>query len=169
MLNNFDTALQFVLREEGLFSDNPKDPGGATKYGCTKRTWEAWVGHEVTVDVIRNLKVSDVAPLYKEKYWDACKCSELPNGVDLCVFDMAINSGPTRAIKTLQSCLNIGADGVIGPGTILVAKSKDTAKLIDSFCGARHSYLISLPTFDTFGRGWTRRVLECGDKALSMV
>ena len=169
MENNFQASLDFVLDQEKGFVDNPKDPGGATNLGCTKKTWEDWVGHPVTVDDIKNLTPEDVAPLYKKRYWDACHCSELPNGVDLCVFDMAINSGPVRAIKTLQSCLGVTTDGIIGPGTINAANSIPTAQLIDEYTTSRGTFLMGLPTYIDYGRGWMARVNRCDEKAMSML
>jgi lysozyme family protein len=33
------------------------------------------------------------------------------------VFDMAVNSGPARAVRTLQGCLGVTSDGAFGPLT----------------------------------------------------
>ena len=67
MIENFEESLTHVLKHEGGYVDHPKDPGGATNLGCTKKVWEEWVGHEVTKDEIKALTVADVAPLYKKK------------------------------------------------------------------------------------------------------
>ena len=103
MKENFERALAAVLHHEGGFVNHPSDPGGMTNLGCTKKVWEEWVGHEVDEKAMRALTPADVAPLYKAKYWDKIKGDELPDGVDYVVFDCAINSGPGRAIKFLQS------------------------------------------------------------------
>jgi len=172
MINNFDTCLNFVLREEAGFVDNKKDPGGMTNLGCTKKVWEEWVGRESSEKEMRALTKADVAPLYQRKYWNATRCSELPSGLDLCVFDTAINSGPGRAIKILQSCLGVVPDGAIGPNTILAAsqfKGSSLVHLIDEYCSARQAYLISLPTYGEFGKGWAKRVKEVEEAANKLI
>ena len=172
MLENFDTCMAFVLEQEKGFVNNEKDPGGMTNLGVTAKVWEEWVGHPVDEKQMRSLLPADVTPLYQRKYWNACRCSELPTGIDLCVFDTAVNSGPGRAIKLLQSCLGVSVDGAIGNNTLSAIKQfsgSSLVHLIDEYCGARHAYLISLPTFGTFGKGWTTRVRECEDKAISML
>ena len=172
MLENFDKAIEHTLQEEGGFVNHPADPGGMTNLGVTARVWEEWVGHPVDEAQMRALTKADVTPLYQRKYWNATRCSDLPAGIDLCVFDTAVNSGPGRAIKLLQGCLGVTVDGAIGNNTLAaVNQFKDTAlvHLVDDYCASRQAYLISLPTFGTFGRGWTKRVQDCKDKAISML
>ena len=60
---------------------------------------------------MKDLKVSDVAPIYKQNYWDRCKCDSLPSGVDLCVFDFGVNAGTGRGARFLQKCVGAVADG----------------------------------------------------------
>jgi len=161
MLSNFDAAINHTLQEEGGYVNNPADPGGMTNLGVTKRVWEEWTGHEVDEKQMRALTKADVVPLYQRKYWNACRCSELPPGIDLCVFDTAVNSGPGRAVKILQSCLGVPTDGAIGSVTVAAAnqfKDSSLIHLIEDYCSARQAFLISLPTFGTFGKGWTARV-----------
>jgi lysozyme family protein len=168
MKENFEKSLALILKHEGGYVDNPKDPGGATNLGCTKKVWEEWVGHEVTKDDIKALKVSDIAPLYKAKYWDAVKGDLLPAGVDYAVFDLAINSGPGRAAKTLQQVLNITADGQIGPATLSTLEAANPRDVATRVCEARLAFLQGLPTYGTFGKGWSRRVAEVEQIAFTM-
>jgi lysozyme family protein len=169
MKENFDKCLALVLKHEGGYVDNPKDPGGATNLGCTKKVWEEWVGHEVTKDDIKALKVSDVAPLYKKKYWDAVGGDVLPTGVDYAVFDLAINSGVGRAAKILQKAVGVNPDGAIGPATLGAVGAMSARDLATAICEQRQAFLEGLPTFGTFGKGWTRRVTEVEQMAFSMV
>jgi lysozyme family protein len=92
-------------------------------------------------------------------------------GVDYCVFDVAVNSGPGRAIKFLQSCVGVTADGGFGPATLAAVKEseEDPTRLIELYCAKRLEFLQSLKTFETFGKGWSRRVAEVKDKALKML
>ena len=160
-----------MLAHEGGYVNHPQDPGGMTNLGVTKRVWEEWVGHEVDEKQMRALTPETVAPLYKRKYWDAIRADELVDGVDYCVFDVAVNSGPGRAIKFLQSSVGVTADGGFGPATLAAVKEaeKDPARLVELYCAKRLEFLQSLKTFETFGKGWSRRVQEVKDKALKML
>ena len=171
MQSNFETCFDLMIAHEGGFVNHPKDPGGMTNLGVTKRVWEEWVGHEVDEKQMRALTPEIVAPLYKRKYWDAVRADDLVAGVDYCVFDVAVNSGPGRAIKFLQSCVGTTPDGGFGAITLAAVKEaeKDPARLIELYCARRLEFLQSLKTFETFGKGWSRRVQEVKDKALKML
>ena len=172
MENNFQKCLDLVLIHEGGFVDNPADPGGMTNLGVTKQTWEEWVGHPVIEKEMRNLTPLMVKPLYKRKFWDACRADDLVSGLDYCVFDVSVNSGPGRAIKFLQSCVGATPDGGYGSITAALVKKaqeENPAKLIEDYCAKRLEFLQSLRTFETFGKGWTRRVEEVKAEALKML
>ena len=169
MKQNFDAALKHLLVHEGGFVNHPKDPGGMTNLGVTAKVWAEWVGHDVNEKIMRALTPSDVAPLYRKKYWDAVRADELVSGLDYCVFDCAVNSGPGRAIKILQKCVGVAADGGFGSVTMAAVKAvAGPKKLIEDYSNERLEFLMSLPTFSTFGRGWTRRVNEVKAEALRM-
>ena len=171
MESNFDTCFDLMLAHEGGYVDHPKDPGGRTNLGVTQRVWEEWMGRPVTEKEMRALTPLMVKPLYKRKYWDAVRADDLVAGVDYCVFDVAVNSGPGRAIKFLQSCVGTTPDGGFGAITLAAVKEaeKDPARLIELYCARRLEFLQSLRTFETFGKGWSRRVQEVKDKALKML
>ncbi len=130
MKENFDAALKAVLKHEGGYVNHPKDPGGMTNLGVTKRVWEAWVKKAVGEKEMRALTPAMVAPLYKKQYWDAVKADELPTGLDYLMFDFAVNAGPGRAIQTMQKALGTKPDGVIGPKTLQALKASDPTDLI---------------------------------------
>ena len=168
MNDNFEESLAHVLKHEGGYVDHPKDPGGATNLGCTKKVWEEWVGHEVTKDDIKALTIADVSPLYKARYWDKCRCDDLPRGVDFAVFDLAINSGVGRASKLLQRAVGVAADGAIGPATLAAVANANPRELATKICELRLAFLQALPTWETFGKGWGRRVKETEKTAFNM-
>jgi lysozyme family protein len=169
MNSNWDNALAAVLHHEGSFVHHKDDPGGMTNLGCTKAVWEEWCGHPVTEQDMRDLQPSDVAPLYKSKYWDRVKGDDLPSGVDYIVFDAAINSGAGRAAKWLQECVGTQPDGAIGPMSLQAARSMVAADLINLYCNKRLAFLKELKTWDVFGKGWERRVEDVRSAALKMI
>ena len=169
MQSNFEQCFALVLKNEGGYVDNPADPGGATNLGCTKAVWEQYIGRSVTKDDIKALTPNDVMPLYKAKYWDTIKGDDLPEGVDYAVFDFAINSGPSRAAKALQSVLSVTVDGQIGSATLRALETANPREVATAICEARLAFLQSLPTYGTFGKGWSRRVAEVEQTAFNMV
>ena len=165
MKDNFDECLKMLLHHEGGYVNHPKDPGGETNLGVTKRVYEKWGG---TKDM-KDLTVEDVAPIYKKEYWDRCKCDDLESGVDWAVFDWAVNSGTGRAAKAIQKICGAAQDGAIGPKTLALIGTQNTQYVIEEFGKIRQDFYESLKTFDTFGKGWTRRNKETTEKALEMI
>ena len=169
MKENWQKSFEFMLQSEGGYVNHPQDPGGRTNLGVTQRVWEEWVGRESNEKEMRSLTPAMVAPLYKRKFWDTCKCDELPAGVDYLVFDFAVNAGPGRSAKILQTAVGTTPDGAIGPKTLAAVRAQDPAALIDKFSDAKEAFYRSLPTFETFGKGWLNRVAAVKIKANSML
>jgi len=165
MKSNYDKCLETILHHEGGYVNHPKDPGGETNLGVTKRVYLEHGGQKDMKDLL----VEDVAPIYKKGYWDKMKGDDLPGGLDLCVFDFGVNAGPGRAAKYLQTMIGTVADGGIGPNTLKAVaeyvEKHGIEKSIENYQEARQSYYEKLDTFGTFGRGWTRRVDETTELA----
>ena len=168
MQKNYDKCLKAILHHEGGYVNHPKDPGGETNLGVTKRVYEEFGGAKD----MKDLTVEDVAPIYKKGYWDKMKGDDLPSGLDLCVFDFGVNAGPGRSAKYLQTMIGTVADGGIGPNTLKAVNAyvseHGIEKSIENFQEARQGYYEKLSTFETFGRGWTRRVTETTDLAKTL-
>jgi lysozyme family protein len=163
MKQNFEASLNHVLKHEGGWLDHPKDPGGATMKGVTLATYSSWLGRPASKDELKNIPDDHLRKIYKTQYWDAVCGDDLPVGVDYAVFDMAVNSGPSRAARMLQASVGAVPDGKIGPKTLAIVKAQNAEALINTFQHNRQHFLEALPTFATFGKGWTRRVNEVGD------
>lgn len=146
----FETALARVLAHEGGYVNDPKDPGGETKYGISKRAYP---------DVnIRSLTKAQAGALYRRDYWDAISGDELPPAVAFQVFDAAVNHGVAWASRTLQCAVRVPVDGVIGPQTIAAVENVRAAATIEAFNDYRERYYRKLPTFARFGKGWLARL-----------
>ena len=154
---NWEKCLKLILHHEGGYVNHPKDPGGETNLGVTKRVYEEWGG---TKDM-RDLTQEDVAPIYEKNYWGRAKCDHLPSGLDLAVFDWAVNSGVGRAAKKLQTMIGTEADGGIGPNTLKTLdeyiEHHGIEETLRNYKAIRQKFYESLSTFDTFGKGWTKR------------
>jgi len=160
MRSTFDLAMRLLLRHEGGFVNHPNDPGGMTNLGVTKAVWDAHTGKSATEADMRALTPEAVQPIYRARYWDAIQGDALPHGLDYCLFDCAVNSGPGRAIKLLQYVLYTKVDGLLGKHTLAALQRADSVGLIEDYSQKRLDFLKSLPTWPTFGTGWGRRVSE---------
>lgn len=172
MKENFEKCAELVLASEGGYVDDSRDSGGATKYGVTLATLQAVRGGSVTKQDVANLTMDEASAIYRKLYWDKVDGDDLPAGVDYAVFDYAINSGPARAVKALQKTVGTDIDGSIGPKTMAALDSamKEFGEetVIGSYCDSRLSFLKSLKTWKTFGKGWGRRVGEVEHNAGQM-
>jgi len=169
MKENFDKCLELLLHHEGGYVNHPRDPGGETNHGVTRLVWERWVGRPLKDDEMKNLTQADVAPLYRHEYWKRLKGDDLPSGLDFFLFDWGVNSGTSRSAKALQGIIGAVQDGGIGPKTLKMLKEHDTKEVLQTMHNKRQGFYEGLKTFDTFGKGWTRRNKEALEQALQLV
>ena len=160
-MDRFYRAFALLAVHEGGYVNHPDDPGGATNRGVTQRTYDNHRRrHGLPPRDVRSITEEEVAAIYRNQYWDAVRADDLPDGVAYCVFDAAVNSGPGRAVRWLQSIIGAGVDGVVGDETIGMAVAASPRDLIDAYCAARLAFMRRLRHWPTFKNGWTRRVAE---------
>jgi lysozyme family protein len=164
----FEACLPVILASEGGFVDDPADPGGATNLGITLATLCGWLGRAVSIADVEALTPAAVAPIYRACYWNPAHAGDCPQGVDLMVFDEAVNQGVGRALASLQAALGVAADGAFGPTTQAALAAADPAQLIRAIVTHREAHYRALPTFPRFGRGWLARLDRTTDLALGM-
>ena len=175
---SFKRSLELVLKSEGGFVNHPDDPGEATNKGITIRTYKSFFGERKTVKDLKVIKDEEVESIYREDYWDKCKCDRLPKGIDFLVFDAAVNSGPSRSIKWLQMASESIVDGLIGKNTIhnvweeyfctSILGSRYRVLFIIDLCERRFNFLENLKTFEVFGKGWNARIDKAMGEAIQM-
>jgi len=172
MKSNFKPSLRTTLKEEGGWANHPRDPGGATMKGVTRLTYSRFLGHWATDTELRNIPDIHLEAIYKRGYWDLARADDLPNGMDLSVFDFAVNSGPGRAAQYLQRMVGVPADGWVGPKTLtaldLYVTKHGLAGTIKDYNNRRLGFLKHLKTWSIFGRGWGGRVARVTNEALQL-
>lgn len=164
MRENLERSLEVMFGHEGGYVNAKTDRGGPTKYGITHKTLAAHRGvKSVTASQVQAMKIDEAEAIYRKSYWGPSGGDVLPSGLDYAAFDFGVNSGPQRAVKTLQKVLGVKQDGWIGEQTL---RAVDTypggvTRLIAAYCEARMDFLRSLKGpqgFPANGRGWTIRV-----------
>jgi lysozyme family protein len=167
--SSYDEALKGVLAHEGGNDDDPRDSGGRTSRGIVQSEWNAWRrNHPGLPADVWKAPQDQIKAIYRQQYWDALSCDDLPAGVDYAVFDYGVNSGIGRSAKVLQRLVGASVDGQVGPETIKAAANADASKLVNGICDERLAFLEKLGTWPTFGRGWARRVDDVRRGALAM-
>lgn len=147
---DYTTAIKFVLEMEGGYNFHKSDPGGATKYGISAKSYP----HLDIKSLDRDIAIQ----IYYQDYWLPCKCDILPDKLDLVILDSSVNLGCSQACKLLQACLGLKMDGRIGPITLLACQGRQD--LINDYLFKRLSFYTNLKTFDKFGSGWVSRVIS---------
>lgn len=166
MKANFKKCLKPTLVWEGGFSNHPKDPGGATMKGVTQRVYDAFRSNTgKPKQSVAKISEAEVEAIYKLQYWDMVSGDDLPAGVDLAVFDYAVNSGTGRAAKALQKVLGVKQDGQIGQLTLKRVEDVEADALVVAICKERLAFVQRLSTWATFGKGWRRRIMGDQDGA----
>ena len=146
----FDQAFEKLIGHEGGFVDHPSDPGGATKYGISKRSYPG--------EDIPGLTLDRAKTIYRRDFWGPAGCETVPGAVRFDLFDMAVNSGVRAAVRMLQRAVSEQDDGVLGPRTLQSVQSMPAPRLVARFNGMRLEFMAGLPTWPAFGRGWARRI-----------
>ena len=161
--SNFPAVMDEVFRHEGGLSMIRSDPGnwtgGRVGVGELRGTNFGIASHAHPHVDIRNLTKEQAREIYRRNYWNPILGDDLPAGIDLVTMDPAVNSGVSRGARWLQQALgDVVVDGQMGPQTLKATKSKAPVPVIQRACKARMGFLRGLRTWDTFGRGWSRRV-----------
>ena len=151
---NFDQAFQTLLTHEGGFSNDARDPGGATRYGIT----EAVARRAGYRGAMSELPLDLAQRIYRAEYWNPIRADDLPATLRYPTFDAAVNSGVGQAVKWLQRAAGVRDDGVIGPVTLQAVAQLDASALRMRMLAQRLRLMASLPSWPAFSRGWVSRV-----------
>lgn len=170
---NFAACLEQVLKHEGGLSLVRADPGnwtgGKVGVGVLKGTNLGISAASYPDENIRGMTRARAGELYRRDYWDRVRGDDLPPGLDLTVFDPAVNSGAARGARWFQQALGVTVDGRIGPVTVRAAQTAaDGVAVIQRAHALRLGWLRSLSTWSTFGNGWMQRVVGNEAEAVAM-
>jgi lysozyme family protein len=159
MNTDWQTAIAFVLAAEGGYTFDPKDHGGETNFGISKRRYPNLN--------IKDLTKEEAMALYQKDFWEFCHCDELPSPLAIAVFDAAVNQGEGAAIRMLQVALgSVEVDGLVGDKTISAAfkSGKGTLRRFLAQRMARYARTIMKdPTQDEFTLNWSDRLMRLAE------
>lgn len=158
----FEAIFAALIGHEGGYVNHPADPGGETKFGITKRSYPHLN--------IGGLTLNDARTIFRRDFFDCLRCGEMPAPLALLVADAAYHCGPRNSARWLQQALGVAADGAVGPVTVAaIGRWRGRgAALCAEVLSRRMTYLTSLGTWPTFGRGWTRRICQLAFQAAEL-
>lgn len=137
MITSWDISINFVLKAEGGYVNDPHDPGGETNFGISKRSYPHLN--------IKALTVDDAKTIYHRDFWLPNGCENLAAGMDLLVFDTAVNMGSGAAQRL---------------------RASSTTPL--SFTTQRILTYASFKNFNIYGKNWVSRSLSAFQTALTL-
>ncbi len=173
-MDTFEQALAYVIGHEGGYTAAASDPGNWTggRCGageCRGTHWGISAAAYPQLD-IQALTEAQAADIYRRDYWDRAACGRLPPPLALLVFDAAVNNGVGQAVRWLQAALKVKQTGVAGPdlAAAIEAQAGHGAALCAEFQAQRLAFMAGLPTWRTFGTGWSRRLCALPFQAMQM-
>ena len=157
-----DQIIARIIGIEAGYVDNPRDPGGATKYGVTQRYLDEHRGRVPGLPAsVADLTIAEATALYVADEWAEIQGDALPWPVAYLVMDTAVNSGAAEAVKLLQQALGLAVDGNLGPVTVAAANRGSVEDLCIEFAARRGVHYASLcATLAQFELGWMRRLIR---------
>lgn len=164
----FLPAFEKLLKWEGeAFTNDPVDPGGATKYGITAKSWDAFArGRKGIWDINK----ADAEAFYECEYWR-------PMRLGLCghqcladtLLSFAVNQGKKTAVRRLQRILKLTPDGIMGPISFLALDRSNCVKINEQYLDKTIEFYNKLifrrPQLVKFEKGWKNRVADYRVKA----
>ena len=173
MDDSFDACLEFTLAEEGGWIDHPTDARFAANHGISLARLRRFLRDPgLGRDDVRYLPCATVRALYMADFWNRTRCDALPPGLDLMVFDHAVNAGPDRAGRALQLAAGQKReeiDGAVGPDTLSRVDLADTLTLLDAVAAMQRTSYRQMAAFGLFGEGWLARLDRRRRKALELM
>ena len=170
-------ALNVVLEHEGFgkYTDDPADPGGATKWGISLRflrSLDDFAGDidgdgDVDADDVKALTKPKAAALYEREFWDKYGYGKIfYTGVAIKIFDLCVNMGPRGAHRVVQRALRASGhhvieDGILGPNTLTAINFVSGPLLLVGLRSEAAGYYRTLvarkPVREKYINGWLAR------------
>ena len=151
---SFEQIFDRVLGHEGGYVNDPRDPGGETNWGITKRTAQANGYH----GDMRALTRAQAFRIYAEAFWKRYQCDKLPSAVAYQFFDACVNHGAGNAARMLQRAVGVLDDGIIGNVTLAAINRQGVSDTLMRLVAERLRFYTRLSNFNTYGKGWVNRM-----------
>lgn len=158
----FGSSVAFVIDRLEGGGVSVTDTGGLTRWGISKKAHP-----DVDIDGLTRL---GAIAIYHARYWNVIQGDKLPRGLDLVLFDCAVNMGPPQAVRLLQRVLRVPEDGILGPQTLKAARAfrpaSELRALYNEIRERTYSDLAATkPVYKPHLYGWRCRLFRLADEA----
>ncbi len=163
----YEKAFTKLINQEGTtFTNDPNDHGGATKFGITQHSWDAFMADLPNSQMPRDvadLKIDHAHLFYMSCYWTPLRCTQVTSQpLAEALFSIAVNQGAGTVAKRLQALVGVTPDGAIGPKTLEAINAIDAMHLLNKFLDVTQAYYDHIVERDStqsrFARGWQNRI-----------
>ena len=153
---SFQQIFDRLIGHEGGYVNDPRDPGGETNWGVTKRTAQAngYTGN------MKTMTRQQAYEIYRRAFWLRYNCEQMPDAVAYQFFDAAVNHGFGNASRMLQRAVGVLDDGIIGKYSLEAINRNPISDTLMVLNGERLNFYTRLKSFDRFGKGWVNRVAQ---------
>jgi lysozyme family protein len=158
-ITKFLKAFDYLMCHEGGYSNDPKDAGGETKFGISKRSYPH-------LD-IKNLTRDQARQIYFCDFWLKGKYEQIKDeNIALKLFGLAVHTGIPQSNKLIQRALRaagapVTEDGIIGPITLAAINKADPTDLLAALKSESAGYYRLIananPSQQRFIEGWLNR------------
>ena len=155
---DFLEAFEHLIVDEGVESNDPRDPGGYTRYGVSSVAWP-------NLD-LANMTKDDFKEFYFVNYWNAVCAGSFPNAIGDVLFDAAVNQGVVWAIRMAQTTVGVSVDGIMGPVTRAKIEQYNLVRFVERYTTCRIRRYMNTKNFETFGDGWITRAIRVAIRAM---
>ena len=170
-VGGFQACDAFVAAREGGLSLDQADAGNwwtpregappiliGTNRGISAPVLAQWLGGAVTIGEMSRLSAADAARIRHDRYWVPAGCEQIPAGLDLMLYDDAVNRGVSSAVLMLQHCAAVKLDAVVGPITLAAIGNWTPAQFTCKMLVVQAGRYYDDSRFDAFGKGWLARL-----------
>lgn len=171
MVIDIEDAVAFIIDnfEGRIFTEDPVDTGGATRYGVTLNTLRYFRRRQTGNP---NLVVTrdDVKELTRAEAIDCgCEIFVIESGLNrvrdwrtrFACIDYAFHSGWVPAIRSLQLSVGANPDGKMGPDTLAAANKSDpwstAVRVVSRRERLMQEIIANRPSQMKYALGWWRR------------
>lgn len=161
----YEFAFDWLMGIEGFYSNHPRDRGGETAWGISRRFWpQYWERGTPTREQAREF--------YWREFWTPLRCPEIVNRwIAQELFEGAVVAGHVPAVRWLQLGVNaicfpgrprLAVDDKIGPKTIAESNwygQRYPAALFNTVNVFQGMHFLMLENPD-FVRGWMAKRIQ---------
>ena len=161
---SFEKGLKKLLEHEGYYSNDPRDHGGETYAGISRKWFPKWKGFRLLdTETYQDNELHDaVSEFYLVYFWYKMKCDLMEDEfIASMIFGFSVNLGKRQTTKKIQRILKVKQDGILGNITINALNNAEPSTFVYHFLLEVIEFYLQLGKDQPhFLRGWLNRAVS---------